>query len=284
MQRYKIIHRTYYNFTAPVELEPHTLLLRPREGAELHIESSALHIKPTCQLRWYRDVQDNAVAIASFDTLTTQLSIESEVVIQQFNEDPLNFLVSEYAQHFPFQYLAEDKDLLLPYLTVTDTLPDPTFSDWIKGFWQAQETIETYSLLLRLCHNIKNKLRYQSREEPGVQSVSETLSLGSGSCRDFANLFMQTARFLGLASRFVSGYLHTEPSSTDYGATHAWAEVFIPGAGWKGFDPTIGDIVGSEHITVAVARRPDAIPPVAGSYLGTPGSSMDVGVWISEED
>jgi transglutaminase-like putative cysteine protease len=119
------------------------------------------------------------------------------------------------------------------------------------------------------------------REEPGVQSATDTLTRASGSCRDFANLFMQAARHLGLAARFVSGYLHAEPSSANYGSTHAWAEVFLPGAGWKGFDPTIGKIVGTDHFAVAVARLPESVPPIAGSFIGPPGASLDVGVWVT---
>ena len=117
---------------------------------------------------------------------------------------------------------------------------------------------------------------------PGVQTPTETLLYGTGSCRDSAYLFMEAARRLGFASRFVSGYLHSPPSSANFGATHAWAEVFLPGAGWKGFDPTIGEVVGTNHIAVAVARMPESVPPVAGSFVGPPGASLDVGVWVSE--
>jgi len=136
--------------------------------------------------------------------------------------------------------------------------------------------------LQRLCVHIHQTLSYQRREEAGVQSAADTLSHGSGSCRDFANLFMEAARCLGFASRFVSGYLYAPPSMINFGATHAWAEVYLPGAGWKGFDPTIGEIVGSNHIAVAVARLPESVPPVAGSFIGLPGASLDVGVWVSE--
>jgi transglutaminase-like putative cysteine protease len=125
-------------------------------------------------------------------------------------------------------------------------------------------------------------MSYQVREEPGVQSPTKTLSRGCGSCRDFACLFMEASRRLGLASRFVSGYLHAQPSTVDFGATHAWAEVFLPGAGWKGFDPTIGEIVGTNHIAVAVAMLPESVPPVAGSFVGPPGASLNVGVWVTE--
>jgi transglutaminase-like putative cysteine protease len=280
MQRYKIFHRTYYSFSDTVTLEPHTLLLRPREGHELRIESSSLTLTPPATLRWHRDVEDNCVAIASFDSPANQLVIESEVIIQQFNDAPLDFVVVDYATNYPFAYTPEDWIVLAPYVKAAEPTVGSQLTDWITNVWSG-ESIQTYALLQRLCVHIHQTLLYQLREEPGVQSVAETLSRGSGSCRDFANLFMEAARRLGLASRFVSGYLHAPPSTINFGATHAWAEVYLPGAGWKGFDPTIGEIAGINHIAVAVARLPESVPPVAGSFVGTPGASLDVGVWVT---
>ncbi len=280
MQRYKILHRTYYNFSGQVQLQPHELRLRPKEGHDLHIESSSLEIQPPAKLRWHRDVEDNSVAIATFDTPTDRLSIESETVIQQFNQGPLDFLVTDYATNYPFRYNDEDSILLAPYLDPVAPVTD-AMNDWIRTLWQPKQAIETYVLMQRLTALIPQKLTYRVREEEGVQSAQETLALGTGSCRDFANLFMTIARHLGLAARFVSGYLEAQPSASDYGATHAWAEVFIPGAGWKAFDPTVGEIVGSDHIAVAVARLPESVPPVAGSFIGPPGANLNVGVWVS---
>jgi transglutaminase-like putative cysteine protease len=282
MQRFKILHRTYYNFSGEVRLEPHVLRLRPREGHELHIESATLSITPPAILRWHRDVEDNSVATATFDTLAAQLVIESEVIIQQYNEAPLDFLVADYAIHYPFAFTPEDWFVLSPYVNCNRLAPDDPLAIWIANLWQPGEPIQTYVLLERISAHIRQTLAYQIREEPGVQTPQETLARGSGSCRDFANLFMEASRQLGLAARFVSGYLHAEPSSANFGATHAWAEVFLPGAGWKGFDPTIGKIVGSDHIAVAVARLPESVPPVAGSFVGPPGASLDVGVWVTE--
>ncbi|MET0379089.1 MAG: transglutaminase family protein [Spongiibacteraceae bacterium] len=283
MRRYKILHRTYYNFSVPVRLEQHALRLRPREGHELHIESSTLKITPHASLRWHRDVEDNSVAIAIFESTTSQLLIESEVVIQQFNEAPFDFLVAEYATEYPFAYLAEDKIVLAPYMMeASPLLPDNALAEWVAKLWQPGERIQTYALLQRLGTHIQQTLSYKLREEAGVQSPAETLSCGTGSCRDFAYLFIESARRLGLAARFVSGYLHTQPATADFGATHAWAEVFLPGAGWKGFDPTLGEIVGTKHIAVAVARLPQLVPPVAGSFRGPPGAKLDVGVWVTE--
>ena len=283
MQRYKILHRTYYNFSGEVMLEPHTLRLRPRENHELRIEASKLKITPTASLRWFRDVEDNSVAIATFDSHTDQLIIESEIIIQQYNEGPLDFLVADYAIDYPFNYASEDMAVLSPYMLSTGQKGQAMLADWIAAVWQPDERIQTYALLQRLCVHIQQTLVYALREEPGVQSVEDTLSIGSGSCRDSAYLFMEVARHLGLAARFVSGYLKAEPSAFNYGSTHAWAEVFLPGAGWKGFDPTLGLVVGADHTAVAVSRLPESIPPVAGSFIGPSGASLDVGVWVTEQ-
>lgn len=282
MQRYKIVHRTYYNFSGAVMLEPHTLRLRPREDHELRIESSLLKITPSATLRWHRDVEDNSVAVATFSTSTCQLVIESEVIIQQYNLAPLDFVLADYAITYPFVYLPEDWAVLAPYTMPTEHTKSNVLAEWVANLWRSDEQIQTYSLLQRIAAHIQQTLSYQRREETGVQTATETLSCGSGSCRDFANLFMEIVRCLGFASRFVSGYLHAEPSTVNYGATHAWAEVFLPGAGWKGFDPTIGKIVGTDHIAVAVARSPELVPPVAGSFVGPTGANLDVGVWVTD--
>jgi transglutaminase-like putative cysteine protease len=283
MRRFKILHRTYYNFSGTVRLGPHVLRLRPKENHDLRIESASLDITPAATLRWHNDVEDNTVAIATFDnTPTQQLVIESEVIVQQFNESPLDFLVDTYAANYPFAYGAEDRLVLAPYLLTTARLASDPLAKWVAGLWRAGEPIQTYALLRRLCVHINQSLAYQAREQPGVQTAADTLAHGSGSCRDFASLFIEATRHLGLAARFVSGYLYAEPSAANYGSTHAWAEVFLPGAGWKGFDPTIGKLVGTDHTAVAVARLPESVPPVAGSFVGPPGASLDVGVWVTE--
>ncbi len=282
MQRYKIIHRTYYNYSTDVTLSFHSLLLRPREDYELRIESFSLKITPEASLLWHRDVEGNSVAIATFSKPVSQLLIESEVIIQQYNEFPLDFLVSDYALLYPFTYQNEEALLLSHYRALPDNETMRIVNKWIENFWRTGERIQTYMLLQKIAEHINRTLTYRVREEQGVQSAILTLECGTGSCRDFAFLFMQAVRCMGLASRFVSGYLYAPLMAAEIGSTHAWAEVYLPGAGWKGFDPTLGKIVGSDHIAVAVARLPEAVPPISGSFIGKADSTLDVGVWVSQ--
>ncbi|MGD9655071.1 MAG: transglutaminase domain-containing protein [Sulfuricurvum sp.] len=281
MQRYKIFHRTYYNYSSSVILGPHRLLLRPREDYELRIESFILKMTPDATLLWHRDIEGNSVAIAAFTLPTTQLLIESEVIIQHYNEAPLDFIVSDYALRYPFVYRGEEEVLLSAYKALPDPESVAAVNQWIRNFWHPGEKIQTYTLLQRINEYIYRTLAYRIREEPGVQSVAQTLAYGSGSCRDFAFLFMQAVRSLGLAARFVSGYLYAPLMAAEIGSTHAWAEVYLPGAGWKGFDPSIGKMAGSDHIAVAVARLPEAVPPISGSFAGTAISNLTVGVWVT---
>jgi len=282
MRRLKIVHRTYYNFPDLVQLEPHRLMLRPRTDHEVRIESTKLEISPTASLRWLRDVYGNSVAIATFEASATQLSILSEVIVQHYNEAPLDFVVSDYAVNYPFAYENDALPILAPYLQLQNKTDINVLQPWVQRFQNGGE-VQTFVLLQRICSGVKESFTYKVREEPGVQTVAETLRSNGGSCRDFANLFMEAARFLGLAARFVSGYLYTPALATNPGSTHAWAEVYLPGAGWVGFDPTVGVMTGSDHIAVAVASLPELVPPVAGTYVGQPGATMQVGVWVSEQ-
>jgi len=283
MQRYEILHRTYYNFSAAVQLGPHQLRLRPREGHELRVESVSVRTTPASTLRWSRDVEDNSIAVATFELPTSQLMIESHVIVQQHNQAPFDFLLADHAVNYPFAYAPEEAAVLSPYMTgaIGSASDHTALAAWVNALWPGGEPIQTFALLQRLNAHIHQSLSYRVREEPGVQTPAETLALGTGSCRDWAFLFMEAARRFGLAARFVSGYLSTPPSLVNYGATHAWAEVFLPGAGWKGFDPTTGLLVGADHIAVAVAWLPESVPPVEGTFLGPPGSSLDVGVWVT---
>ncbi|MEQ1528866.1 MAG: transglutaminase family protein [Methylococcales bacterium] len=266
MRRLQIKHVTTYQYVDSVILAPHRLLLRPREGHDIRIESAELIISPTCQLQWQRDVYDNSLAQATFLSPTNHLSIDSRFVLQHYDDQPLDFLVADYAVLFPFQYDATERIDLMPYLTVLFEQDREPLTNWLQQFWLAGQIVETYLLLEWINKAIATGFTYQQREEPGVQTPSTTLSRHSGSCRDFATLFIESCHHLGLAARFVSGYLYTPGLPAGQGATHAWAEVYLPGTGWKGFDSTTGQVVGNDHITVAVSRHPESVPPVSGAF------------------
>lgn len=276
MRRLKISHLTEYRFADYVTLQPHQLLLRPREGPEVHIESSSLVISPEHRVKWHRDALDNATAIAEFKEAAQTLSIYSEVIIQHYEENPLDFLVEEYAVNYPFQYDPRERAELQSFLQPVYLNDCDAIHNWFSQMGISRPAMQTYALLDQMCQNIKNFFAYTVREEPGVQSPAQTLFSGQGSCRDFAALFIEGCRSLGLASRFVSGYAHAPGSEQWSSTTHAWAEVYLPGAGWKGFDPTAGEVTGSRHIPVAVARHPESVPPVAGSFVGLTGSAPEL--------
>ncbi|WP_455209122.1 transglutaminase family protein [Kaarinaea lacus] len=271
MQRLNISHLTEYVFAQPVTLEPHRLFLRPREGHDVRIVSSRLTVSPPYLTRWHRDVYDNSVAIITFDEISDRLSIFSEVVIEHYEDAPLDFLVREYAVNYPFNYRENVLIDLMPYLQPVYPADEFAIREWIRTLGLEQTSMETYVLLDRINQYIANNFEYVIREEAGVQSPAQTLSKRRGSCRDFAALFIETCRHLHLACRFVSGYLHAPATEAGNGATHAWAEVYLPGPGWKGFDSTSGEVTGAQHIAVAVARHPEAVPPVSGSFVGPAG-------------
>jgi transglutaminase-like putative cysteine protease len=262
MKRLQIDHVTEYRFGGVVTLLQHTLRLRPRENHNLRIVESKLEISPAYGIRWQRDV-----LVITFADRVDLLRIVSSVVIQHYEESPFDFLVEDFAVQHPFQYREHDLLDLAPFCTPTWPGDRAEIMTWLAAISIGSGPTDTFLLLDRLNHAIRDRFRYEVRELPGVQSPHTTLALGSGSCRDFAALFMESCRHLGLASRFVTGYNLSYAAAGD-GSTHAWAEVYLPGAGWKGFDPTAGVVVGSSHIAVAVAHHPETVPPIAGSFVG----------------
>jgi len=280
MRRLLIKHVTTYQYAEAVTLLPHKLLLRPREGHDIRIESVELDISPAHQLDWQRDVYDNAVAQVTFLEPASILSISSRVLIQHYDDQPLNFLVADYAVSFPFQYDVAERMDLEPYLSAIFEQDQPLLRSWLRQFWIPGQVVETYLLLEWINKAIATGFTYQQREEPGVQKPETTLTRCAGSCRDFATLFIEACRSLGLATRFVSGYLYTPLLPQGQGATHAWSEVYLPGAGWIGFDSTTGLVVGNDHIAVAMGRHPESLPPVSGSFQAVNPQSPVMGVIV----
>ena len=284
MRRLNISHVTEYRFSTSVALLPHRLRLRPLDSHSLRIESSTLDISPEHSVRWYRDALGNSVAVVNFNELTDSLHILSDVVISVYDDAPLDFLMEDYAVSYPFAYAIGEQPDLAPFEQGVYPDDSAALHGWLDRLGLLKRPIETFTLLAQLNCEIANHFTYQIREEEGVQSPAQTLRLNSGSCRDFAALFMEACRYMGLASRFVSGYLHMPDNETGNATTHAWAEVYLPGPGWKGFDPTSGLIIGNHHIPVAVARHPEAVPPVSGSFVGPAGQlpALSVSVRVSD--
>lgn len=284
MKKIRINHQTLYTYSEPVTLLPHRLMIRPRAGHDIRIDAATLEISPPHQLLWQRDIYGNSVCVVTFPEPVRELAIRSEVLLQHFEAQPLNFLVDERAVMFPFQIDLSERVEMIPYQLPCFPNDSAAVRQWTEEFWRPGSLIETYALLHGMSQAIAKGFAYGAREEPGVQRPADTLRLRAGSCRDFATLFIEACRFLGLAARFVSGYLHSPATAIGDGCTHAWAEVYLPGAGWKGFDLTSGLLAGDDHIPVAVVRHPADAPPVAGSFVGSPEctSTMKVKVGVAE--
>ena len=281
MRRIRIDHTTRYSYAQEVTLLTHRMHLRPREGHDIRIESSRLDISPTFEIRWQRDVYGNSVAVVEFTEPGRELAISSSVVVEHYEEQPLDFVLEQHARQFPFHYDPAEQMDLLPHMLAAFPQDYAALHDWMTDICPSGELVETAQLLARLNRRIRDSFTYTVREHPGVQSPAATLARGSGSCRDFATLFIETCRCCGLAARFVSGYLVTTPDTGRRAATHAWAEVYLPGSGWRGFDSTTGQVVGADHIAVAVHRHPEAIPPVAGAFIGPPDPPPTMQVEVS---
>jgi transglutaminase-like putative cysteine protease len=262
-----IRHKTTYRYHEPVWLGPHRLILRPRESRDLRLMSSIVTTTPAANVAWAHDVFGNTVATATFDTMSDHLVIDSVAELQLDATDWPVFAIAATAASYPFVYSASEWIDL--GALVTPQYPDPNgrLRAWAEGFVRSRPT-DTLSLLKDLSLGVSSWILYQSRDDEGTQSPIETLDRGWGSCRDLAVLFIEAARSLGFGARIVSGYLYNPARMYEVGTTHAWAEIFVPGAGWITFDPTNRNVGGANLIPVAVARGIAQAMPVAGSFTG----------------
>jgi hypothetical protein len=256
-------------------------MIRPREGHDLHIESSILDIKPVHTIHWMRDVNGNSIANVDFTEQASQLMIYSDLMLQHYDSNPLDFVLKEAATCYPFVYEPDSQPELAAFMHIIYPKDMGRLGEWLTQFWKPGDKIETIALLQRVNKHIHDTFQYQRRDEPGVQTPAVTLQKNSGSCRDFATLLLEACRCWGLAARFVSGYMQCEATEAGGASTHAWAEVYLPGAGWKGFDPTCGILTGSQHVTVAVARDPENAAPIAGSFIGPGSAFLNIQVDVS---
>jgi transglutaminase-like putative cysteine protease len=272
----RIQHRTTYNYSQPVSFGRHKILVRPREGHDLHIESSILDITPGHQVHWMRDVNGNSIARVDFTEPASQLMIYSEVVLRHYDANPFDFIIEDNAVTYPFVYEPDCQPELAAFAHILYPKDTARIREWLTQFWKTGDTVETVTLLQRVNQHIHDTFQYQRRDEPGVQTPAETLQKSSGSCRDFATLLLEACRCWGLAARFASGYMQCEATEAGGASTHAWAEVYLPGAGWKGFDPTSGVLTGSQHVTVAVSRDPENAAPISGSFVGPANAFQNI--------
>lgn len=284
-------HLTVYRYSKPVGLGEHRMMFRPRESHDLRLLKTKLEITPApATLRWVHDVFDNSVAVATFDTSTSELRFDSTVTLEHVETTVPDYPLEDYSKTYPFRY-SED-DLLNLGCALVHHYPSDPVRRWASQFVDRSGATGTMSLLRSMTLGIKNDFLYTRRSEKGVQSPTETLESRRGSCRDFAVLMMEAVRSLGLAARFVSGYIFVPDTGNDDdqdpvggGATHAWMQTYLPGAGWIDFDPT-NSIVGNRNlIRVAVAWDPKEVLPLWGTFIGAPSSflGMDVTVSVTED-
>ncbi len=281
--RLKIEHRTVYRYASPVTLQVHLLVLTPRDDAELTTLSRSLRCEPEADILWTVDVFGNQIATTSFSGATDALTITSEVEVEHRASEWPVFAIDPGAHGYPFAYTLDDM-VDLGALAQPDWLTSgaETVGAWARGFVLGPQT-DTLSLLKDLNAGMLDSIVYRVRDEEGTQSPAETLTLGSGSCRDIAALFIEAVRHLGMGARAVSGYLvDLDQPADDAGSTHAWAQVYLPGAGWITFDPTHRRVGSGHLVPVAFARFNRQIMPVTGGYLGDADAflSMEVSVRI----
>lgn len=271
----QISHSTRYDYGAPVSLSPHLLYLRPRESARQKLTAFELTISPNAIVTKVLDPLDNDLQQARFPELTDRVEIKTVARIETFDTNPFDFVVKDYAVKFPFTYEPVFAFALGIYLKPPFDQTQRRLRTWMRKHLPhpPQETIPLLSALNTL---IFTTFTYERREERGIQSSVTTLERGRGACRDFAVLLVEICRTLGLAARFISGYLHA-PDGDDhrtFGAMHAWTEVYVPGAGWKALDPTHGLWCDDRFVPVAHAAQAESVNPVQGTYYSpTPISS-----------
>jgi transglutaminase-like putative cysteine protease len=264
------------------------MMFRPRDSFDQKLLDARLSISPEpSSLRWVHDAFGNCVAIADFPSRPSdELRFESNIWLDHAPSTGLDFQIEDYARTYPFSYDAAEMPDLMAALTPQYPDPDQSLHNWVSRFVRREEPIDTGKLLTTLTSAVREGFAYERRSAPGTRPPALTLKLGRGSCRDLALLMIEALRSLGLAARFVTGYLHLRGSNNDEyrggGSTHAWCDVYLPGAGWVELDPTNAIVGNRDLIRVAVARDPSQAVPLWGAYFGTAndfaGMAVDVRV------
>ena len=271
----QITHATHYRYQRPVRLGPHRLMLRPRDSFDVRLLRTGLTLSPQAQLTWMHDAYSNSVAIATFDQETDELSIVSELVLRRYPSKGPQPADAPWRSGAAIAYSNDERLVLGPYLAPVSADDHGGTAQFASNAVASNQAGQGHPLL-DLSAYIHECLSYQMRFEEGTQTPLQTLALRTGSCRDYAWLFIECARHLGYAARFVTGYLHNIGMSdqvaltASVGFSHAWAEVYVPGDGWVEFDPTNLLVADRQLIRVAVTRTPGEASSVRGSFIGLP--------------
>lgn len=282
-------HTTRYRYVGAVTLERHRLMLRPRDSFDLRILRTGLIVHPAAQLSWTHDMYGNSITWASFLEPAQELLVDSELVLRRYDPASPVPAPAPWRTGAPIAYSEQEQFVLHPFIAPATSDDHLTVTDFAEETVRAL-TQETGHPLFALSTGIHRRLQYQMRFEEGTQEPAATLSLGTGSCRDYAWLFIECARRLGYAARFVTGYLHNlggagAPLIASVGYSHAWAEVYVPGDGWIEFDPTNLLVADRQLIRIAVTRTPAEASPVLGSFIGAPqAAAPDVVVSITQAE
>ena len=273
MKLLTVRHATTYRYSAPVSFGQHRLMLRPRDSHDLRLTGAELALAPGGTVRWLHDVFSNSVALVDFDAPAAELVVVSTLSIERYALARLDFPIAPEAESYPFMHSADDRSDLGRLRERHYPDPQGIVEAWARQFI-LETPANTFNLLTTMNAAIRGSFEYRAREEQGTQTPIETLEKKSGTCRDYALLFIEAARALGFGARFVTGYLYDpaldggDEAVQGAGATHAWAEIYLPGAGWVEFDPTNGLVAGENLIRVAVTRDPAQAIPIGGTFAG----------------
>jgi transglutaminase-like putative cysteine protease len=282
--RLRIIHQTRYHYHKEVEFGPHRLVLRPREGHDLRVEAMDVKIEPAGQLTWSRDVFGNSIATVEFEEPAQELLIESNVLIVRMSPVARRNKPLAGITPWPLVYDPLERVFVRAYQKLSYPKDAAVVKAWLENF-RIKKPDYAEDVARNLNEYIYDELRYIRREEKGVLTPAETLQHGGGSCRDLATLLLEAARILGIAARFASGYLECQAAELGEASTHAWAEIYHPGRGWAGYDPSIGEETTSRHVVTGVSNHPRGVMPVSGCFYGKAGAfkSMDISVTVRPE-
>jgi transglutaminase-like putative cysteine protease len=281
-----IRHKTEYRYAHPVAFGEHRIMLRPRDGHDLRVVSGELKIEPQpMRLRWIHDVFGNSVAIATFDERAETLTFTSTATVEHNPAEEFALTPDDPAYFYPFLYDDEEFPDLVQFITPQYGDPQGELSAWARNFLDAEGPTPTFKILSGMTHGIREAFTYRKRHEQGTQHPLDTLQTRSGTCRDYALFMIEALRRLGIAARFVSGYLCIHRARAHRyvggGSTHAWVQVYLPSAGWIEFDPTNGIVGTRDLVRVAVARDPRQAVPLHGTYLGSADAFVGMEVEVS---